>query len=326
MMKNYEKIYYEAMNSSSSHTLIAQIVENFSDKMIEKIATISSASVKWNANDWNMFLNEFTEQESQKMLYEILLNNPDVPKDIAMLATNKVENSIGILQRSDLTKTEIMDILNKNVETPYFAIENENIKISPENIDTLCGLSTTALKKLHYKPFQRMTQQCKTFAHINEIVKAKDYDEELLTALINNHNLPPAIRNAFFSHGYIPEDIKNITPEMAESIYPEMVSLLYENNDNVNKRFIDKIRASFNTLVISNQFPQAYYHDFVQRQKDAPNRELETLFMYIAAKTNDSKLLSQMLELSDAYGGIKSNIIGNPAFDINCLKRFIIQL
>lgn len=261
---------------------------------LKHIESILKNSKRFDTYDWDAVQKIALEDEIVALAS---IRNEDIPYDTRKTIMDKYKNSLSypyflytIIHKKELTEYEIdryTDELMLNKTTKALLSKHMDIsikmygdKFTPEK-PLNKGIATKLFQIYKDKQINATSNIQFRYFTLNENLNINQqkqqllddissgiFDEDAITEIINNKNLPSDIRDRIFDMGCDFEGLRNITPHMVEEIYRVCVETLSEFNKTNNKDAIHFARDIMVLLIESQKMPVSCELDFVSRWKD----------------------------------------------------------
>ena len=269
--------------------------------------------------EWTSYLQKIYNSVHSNKILEVLIPHKDLPLDTLMstIPLRFVTCSHLIWQRNDMTKEQMNAYLGGiGSKQARKELMDENVKISPENLEMLCSLTKSKLTNIHFAPFYRISKLKNN--DIQYYIDKFDNHEMLITALASNTNLSPTFREKCFNVTYVPELIRNITPNMAKEYYPLIADLAFDSHYDIDLNYRSKLQMAFKEMLKRGGLPDSCIVDAIHRQKAAMYAYLTESFNNLAKETRNPIILRNLLKVQQ---DCRFTALKNPAFDFSCLAE-----
>lgn len=201
------------------------------------------------------------------------------PKEVLLneAVTEKNEKlRYALFQRDDLTKKEIKFLIDliKPANFREF-LSDKNAYIHPHNVDILCNLSQTDQRKMEYRCYSRLCDECFWFGKITELLNDvntislnshKNDIELIVTALLDNPNISDKFKEKMYQHHGIAIEYSNCPPKnILKDIYPSIADIICDEKLGADKKLLNNAIDTMARYFKNNALSDAMICDFLRR-------------------------------------------------------------
>ena len=307
---------YSEIKDNELCKLLSLTLDN-SEETIKIFSNIEKETQGFSEQDWRKLVDVMRKSKNHFALCGILLET--APKDIAFNLAKTIPYDYLLLKRGDLNMDDIKEIV-KIIKPKRLkeTIANNNIEINYKNIEYLCKLSPSTLKKMDFEPLSMINEDLPIYFNIEGKINSGECDENFCTAIINNKKINTEIREKAFAIAYNPTNLRHITRDMADKLYPELASIAFQETQEIDLSFRNVLNETFIRLIKNGEFSKSHYIDFVERYKKDKYISMESSLDFLAKNIVDSEILQNIQTCFGTYA--QETVTKNPAYDINVLE------
>ena len=295
---------------------------NFDEKIAKIILMLDDKEKvnKLDVTDW-VKLTKTCEETIDVALMVAILKNPQAPDFCTEKIADMAHGSYNLLTfiSDKVTPQIIQKVANKlGVESLGEFIGREGQFFSNKTIDYLCNLPKNYLVSLNYLPFSLVNKECETYKKIQAMVENEneryfegDAPVNFLSQIISNRNIDNGIRELAFSKGYDPDNLIDVTNEMAKELYASCVDTIFDiNAETVEEKKAQESADGFITfLAQTKQLPISCQLDLVERLRNFPHIRLNCVNRILTQNLHTSQVIKEAVHIpsKDVFDIIKNN-------------------
>lgn len=302
---------------------ISKINKSFSELSTEEMSLIDQVVKKESISEKEWFDVLDKSRSSYNLLSflcEINIPFTNVLKQLALIVPDKL--LLSFLSKDNIdpsTADYICDKIEKKILKEYIE-SNSNIisDIFKKSIMKFDYKKSESIEFANYQYFNNIKSEAE------KMVSLYPMDENLMTAISNNKNLPDKIRNDAFNNMHNPLNIENYTDYMKMTTYRNAVIRIFDYPQKKLEDIedIENAKDVLISIIEKHELPLSCEYDLLQRLQDMPALSSSNLLMNALLKhTHDAIILKKAYDFNPRQ--TKQIIENNPYCDIFTIESFI---
>lgn len=297
-------------------------IEQFDKRILNTILELEDKdkTSKYDFDMWKKQYELYAETQSTPLAVSLIKAKGIPPLFLKRIMNNFAEDKkFFVFLSEDITMDIIEDLFDsysisemKEIITGYGSI------MSQKSIELLCNLNNDILKEFDFSPYEFVKNNSPVIDLIEPLIDDEDglfFDGEIPEAfshiVADNPEIPHYIRNKAFDTGYDASHLHSFTLHMLEEVYKSCCDTLFNVTPTTAEDISAKESADLRLcyFMLTDQFPENYQYDFINRMKDFPNNT-NSMFYRIVTDTKYPSILKEAVKIprKDIFLHIAQNV------------------